>query len=62
MFRREFKGAGFTDDFYQFGDIEYIFRLLEQGDLYYISDVLCQFRCHDNDSCSRKNLEDFSLV
>lgn len=61
MFRREFKGEGFTDDFYQFGDIEYIFRLLEQGDLYYISDVLCQFRCHD-DSCSRKNLEDLLVV
>jgi predicted O-methyltransferase YrrM len=61
MFRREFKGQGFTDHFYQFGDIEYIFRLLEQGDLYYISDVLCQFRCHD-DSCSRKNLEGLLVV
>lgn len=61
MFRRDLVGDGFSTEFYQFGDLEFIFRLLEQGDLYYISEVLCQFRCHEN-SCSKKNLQELLVI
>jgi glycosyltransferase involved in cell wall biosynthesis len=46
MFRAQDVGSGFNCNYYHYGDIEYWFRLLAKGDLYYISDVLCKFRRH----------------
>lgn len=46
MFRASDKGAGFDETYYHFGDIEYWFRLLNKGELHYLSAPLCSFRRH----------------
>jgi len=50
MFRSKYKGNGFDPHYYHYGDIEYWFRILEHGDLYYLSDSLCNFRKHEKSS------------
>jgi glycosyltransferase involved in cell wall biosynthesis len=55
MFRAQDLGSGFDQSYYHYGDIEYWFRLLDKGELFYISDVLCKFRCHA-DSTTTRNL------
>lgn len=55
MFRARDIGLGFDHSYYHYGDIEYWFRILEKGQLFYISDVLCQFRSHSA-STTTKNL------
>ena len=46
MFRREYAGSGFDNAYYHYGDIEYWFRILENGDFYYFEKALTQFRRH----------------
>lgn len=47
MFRREHAGSGFDERFYHWGDIDYWFRILQNGDLFVIGDTLCAFRMHE---------------
>ena len=47
MFRREHAGTGFDERFYHWGDIDYWFRILQNGDLFVIGDTLCSFRMHE---------------
>ncbi len=54
MFRREHIGLGFDTRFKQIGDLEYSYRLLQNGDYYFLSDRLCSFRKH-LDSTTNKN-------
>ncbi len=46
MIPRRFVGSGFDAGFYQLGDLDYWFQLLQRGDLYQSSKVLCKFRQH----------------
>lgn len=46
MFRSAHIGSAFDTSFNQIGDMEYNYRLLEQGDYYFIADELCLFRKH----------------
>jgi glycosyltransferase involved in cell wall biosynthesis len=50
MFRTKDIGGGFDCSYYHYGDIEYWFRLLARGCLYYIDDVICKFRRHEASS------------
>jgi glycosyltransferase involved in cell wall biosynthesis len=43
---RRFIGSGFDDAFYQLGDLDFWFQLLQKGDLYQSSKILCKFRQH----------------
>jgi len=46
MFRKEQAGTGFDSRFAQLGDIDYWYRILANGDYYYLSEPLCRFRKH----------------
>jgi len=46
MFRKSQAGPGFDTRFLQLGDIDYWYRLLEQGDYFFLCDYLCSFRKH----------------
>lgn len=50
MFRTRDRGAGFDTAFYNWGDLDYWFRLLQNGDLYVLNEVLCSFRIHGKQS------------
>lgn len=54
MFRAEHKGEGFDTGFRQIGDLEYWYRILQQGDFFYLSEQLCHFR-HHSESTTNKN-------
>ncbi|OPZ88460.1 MAG: putative glycosyltransferase EpsE [bacterium ADurb.Bin425] len=47
MFRAKDKGYGYDTRYFHFGDLEYWFRILEKGDLYFINEPLCSFRLHE---------------
>lgn len=57
MFRREQAGAGFDTGFYHYGDIEYWFRILENGDYYFVEDTLCSFRRHPDSQTDKNHKE-----
>lgn len=46
MFRAEYAGAGFDAEYYHYGDIEYWFRVLMQGNFAYVARPLASFRRH----------------
>lgn len=48
MFRRESIGRGFDQTLNHIGDLEYWLRLLLDGNYYHISEILCNFRRHEN--------------
>jgi glycosyltransferase involved in cell wall biosynthesis len=50
MFRARDRGNGFDPSYYHYGDIEYWFRLLKEGDLFYLARPLCSFRRHQESS------------
>jgi glycosyltransferase involved in cell wall biosynthesis len=58
MFRKEQAGPGFDARFLQLGDIDYWYRLLEQGDYFFLADPLCSFRKHSGSTTvkNRKTL------
>jgi glycosyltransferase involved in cell wall biosynthesis len=55
MFRREHIGYGFDTRFKQIGDLEYSYRLLQNGDYYFLSDRLCSFRKHLESTTNKNN-------
>lgn len=61
MFRAEHAGTGFDTEFYHWGDIDYWFRILQNGDLYVLKDVLCSFRRHE-ESTTSTNLEGLYFI
>lgn len=61
MFRRKDAGTGLDGRFYHWGDIDYWFRILQNGDFYYLSDVLCGFRRH-RESTTSTNLTGLYFV
>jgi glycosyltransferase involved in cell wall biosynthesis len=52
MFKSEYAGNGLDPNLYHWGDIDYWFKILQNGDLYFISDVLCSFRRHSKSTTS----------
>ena len=52
MFRAEYAGNGLDPSLYHWGDIDFWFKILQYGDLYFISDVLCSFRRHSESTTS----------
>ena len=61
MFRREDASCGLDGRLYHWGDIDYWFRILQNGDFYFISDVLCGFRRH-GESTTSSNLTGLYFV
>lgn len=55
MFPAKMVGTGFDTTYYHLGDLEYWFRLLNQGAFVYVDEVLCKFRRHA-ESTTNKNL------
>ncbi|PWT95046.1 MAG: hypothetical protein C5B53_12050 [Candidatus Melainabacteria bacterium] len=53
MFRSEHKSSGFDIRFRQIGDLEYWYRILQNGDYYFLSDELCRFRKHEGSTTNR---------
>jgi glycosyltransferase involved in cell wall biosynthesis len=53
MFRNEHKSSGFDVRFRQIGDLEYWYRILQNGDYYFLSDELCRFRKHAGSTTNR---------
>lgn len=62
MFRQQYAGVGFDTNYYHFGDIEYWFRILEQGDYISLPDVVCSFRRHDTNETVRNHKQMYSLL
>jgi glycosyltransferase involved in cell wall biosynthesis len=54
LFRAKDKGSGFDPRYFHYGDLEFWLRLLQQGDLYFIPEVLCAFRRHEG-AATRQN-------
>jgi len=52
MFRASDLGKKFDSKFYHYGDIDYWFRILENGYLHYLAEPLCSFRRHKESSTS----------
>ncbi|MGH9553311.1 MAG: glycosyltransferase family 2 protein [Terriglobales bacterium] len=52
MFPARLKGTGFDTGYHSLGDLDYWFRLIEQGDLHYLSEELVTFRQHPGSSTS----------
>jgi glycosyltransferase involved in cell wall biosynthesis len=52
LFRREHVGSGFDTSLYHWGDIDYWFRILQNGDMFVLSDILCSFRLHSESATS----------
>lgn len=48
MFRSDCAALKFNTNFEQLGDLEYAFRILSNGDWYFISTPLCSFRVHSD--------------
>lgn len=59
MFRSEFAGTGFDTDYYHYGDIEFWFRVLQNGDFYYFEQALTQFRRHAASQTDKNHRELF---
>ena len=53
MFRSAYKGSGFDIRFKQVGDLEYWYRILQNGDHYFLSQELCKFRKHAASTTNR---------
>lgn len=60
MFRKTSGGSGFDENYRLYGDVEFWFRILHKGNLYYVSDALSAFRRHVT-SESYRTLEDLSF-
>lgn len=55
------RGTGFDTTLFHYGDIEYWFRLVETGDLFYTSQPLCSFRRHEG-SATRRNMRSLNFI
>jgi glycosyltransferase involved in cell wall biosynthesis len=54
IFRKAHIGSGFDSNFHHLGDLEYWFRILQNGRYLYINEELCSYRMH-SDSTSTTN-------
>ncbi len=52
LYRRKHASTGFDTSLYHYGDLEYWFRILENGDFYYLDEVLSTFRRHEGQATS----------
>lgn len=57
MFRREHADHGYDTSFRQVGDLEYSYRLLQNGDYYFLADDLCSFRLHAESWSTARKLD-----
>lgn len=55
MFRKQFSGTGFDTTLFHYGDIDMWFRVLLNGEYFYIAEPLANFRKHSG-SATSKNL------
>lgn len=55
MFRKQFSGTGFDTNLFHYGDIDMWFRVLLNGEYFFISEPLASFRTHSA-SATSKNL------
>jgi len=53
MFRRKNAKLGFDPVYQLNGDVDYWLRLLQEGDLFYLEDVVCRIRRHPNSATVR---------
>ncbi|MBX9686093.1 MAG: glycosyltransferase [Candidatus Obscuribacterales bacterium] len=57
MFRHEYRGSGFDNKYFHYGDIEYWFRVLLHGDYQYLSRPLASFRRHKASQTDKNHRE-----
>lgn len=60
-FPTRLRGTGFDTTLFHYGDIEYWFRLVQEGDLFYTSQPLCSFRRHEG-SATRRNMRSLNFI
>jgi glycosyltransferase involved in cell wall biosynthesis len=57
MFRAKHIDCGFDTSFHQLGDLEYNYRLLQQGNFYFVANELCLFRKHQDSWTTSNNAQ-----
>ncbi len=67
LFRKKDAARGFNKDYRQIVDLEMWYHLLENGQLAYLNEPLCAFRCHpdqqtEHNSRSNATLDDTTLL
>lgn len=60
-FPARLRGTGFDTTLFHYGDIDYWFRIVENGKLYYSSQPLCSFRRHEG-SATRRNMRSMNFI
>ncbi len=60
-FPTQLRGTGFDTTLFHYGDVEYWFRLIENGSMYYTSQPLCSFRRHEG-SATRRNMRSLNFI
>jgi glycosyltransferase involved in cell wall biosynthesis len=60
-FPTKFRGTGFDTILFHYGDVEYWYRLLEHGKLFYSTTPLCSFRRHEG-SATRRNMRSLNFI
>jgi glycosyltransferase involved in cell wall biosynthesis len=62
MFRKKDAGTGFDTRFKQIGDLDFAYRLLRNGDYYFFTEALCQFRKHTGSTTLKNNKDLIALL
>jgi glycosyltransferase involved in cell wall biosynthesis len=60
-FPTKLRSTGFDTTLFHYGDVEYWYRILENGKLYYSSAPLCSFRRHEG-SATRRNMRSLNFI
>lgn len=60
-FPTKFRSTGFDTILFHYGDVEYWYRLLENGKLFYSTTPLCSFRRHEG-SATRRNMRSMNFI
>jgi len=60
-FPTKLRGTGFDTTLFHYGDVEYWFRIIENGKLFYTSQPLCSFRRHEG-SATRRNMRSMNFI
>ncbi|MBX9670744.1 MAG: glycosyltransferase [Candidatus Obscuribacterales bacterium] len=55
------RGTGFDTALFHYGDVEYWFRIMDGGMLYYSSEPFCSFRRHEG-SATRRNMRSMNFI
>lgn len=60
-FPTKLRSTGFDTTLFHYGDVEYWYRILEHGKLFYSTKPLCSFRRHEG-SATRRNMRSLNFI